>query len=130
MDVPRLEAFLEVGRLGICLGRLLLWLAWLGWPALRAAELEDGLVSGTLNVGFIQSCFLGVNRADAESAFKVLADTVGRKRGYRFSTQTQVFETAAEIEAAIKNGTVNLAIIDSWKYVAMSLALADYPAGR
>jgi phosphonate transport system substrate-binding protein len=112
---------LEVRRLATSLGPLLLLLALSGGPAARAAELEENLASATLNVGFIQSCFLGVNRTDAASAFKVLADTVGRKRGYRLSTQTLVFESFEEIEAAVKAGSVNLAIIDSWRCVGKDL---------
>ena len=105
--------------------------AWRRWlpllmvlPALiaaKAAETNDGLIPVTLNVGFIRTCFLNVNRADAEGAFKALAETVGRKRGYHTTTQTQIYDTKEEIEAAITNGTINLAIVDSWKYLSMDL---------
>ena len=87
----------------------------------HGAEPSDGLKPVTFNVGFVRSCFLNVNRADAEAAFKVLSETVGRQRGYFVTSQTQVFGTAAEIEAAVKGGAVNLAIIDSWKYLALDL---------
>ena len=85
----------------------------------EAAEPAADLKPAALHVGFIKSCFLNVNRADAESAFKVLSETVGRKRGYAVTSRTQGFDTAAEIEAAVNRGTVNLAIVDSWKYLAM-----------
>ncbi|MBI5382925.1 MAG: PhnD/SsuA/transferrin family substrate-binding protein [Opitutae bacterium] len=87
---------------------------------------EDNLLPLTLNVGFIRSCFLNVNRADAESAFKVLTESIGRKHGYRVNSRTQIFDTTAEIESAVKAGAVNLIIIDSWKYLACDLG-ADMP---
>ena len=41
----------------------------------RAAELKPSV----LRVGFTNSCFLGVNRNDAEASFKAFLATVGRQ---------------------------------------------------
>lgn len=86
-----------------------------------AAEPSASLKPVNLNVGFIRTCFLGVNRPDAEAAFKVLAESVGRRRGYQVLTQTQIFDTGPQIEAAVKEGRVNLVIVDSWKYLKLDL---------
>ena len=93
--------------------------AWM----LPAAEPPGNLTSVELiKVGFIRSSFLNVNQADAESAFQVLGKTVGNQRGYRAATETRIFETTTEIEAGVKTGTVNLAIVDAWKFVSMDSA--------
>ncbi len=101
--------------LGLSLICLLLWL-----PLARAEATERELVPTTLNVGFMRSCFLNVNHGDAQAAFKSLAEAVGRKRGYRVATQTQIFDSLEEIETAVKAGSINLAIVDSWRYLIMN----------
>ena len=106
----------------VCLNWLLRLPVLLAAVAAGAAEPADNLTPVTLNVGFVSASFQNVNRADAESAFGVLAKTVGRQRGYCVTTRTKIFETADEIEAAVKTGGVNVAIVDSWKYVSMNPA--------
>jgi len=92
-----------------------------------AADSASAMEPVSLNVGFIRTCFLNVNQAEAEAAFKVLAATVGRQRGYEVTAHTQIFETPGEIESAIKNGAINLAIVDSWKYLAMEMGASMKP---
>lgn len=94
----------------------LLWLA-----QAQAAGPGPGLTSESLSVGFSQAAFLNVNRNDAEAGLKALAETVARRLGYLVASKTQLFEEASTFEAALKNGTVNLAVIDSWKYLGMHI---------
>lgn len=100
------------------LGRAAIGWAWL---ALAVPAWANDLVPASLNVGFLRTCFVNVNHADAETAFKVLAKTVGRERGYDVSTRTQIFESPAEIEAAATSGAVNLVLADSWNYLFLKL---------
>jgi ABC-type phosphate/phosphonate transport system substrate-binding protein len=110
MRYPRIHKWLRVQRVTV------LCLALAGRAALGGA-----LEPVHLNVGFMRTCFLGVNRNDAEGAFRVLCEMVGHKRGYEVTTRTAMYDSAAEIRSAIQGGTVNLAIIDSWKYLGMDL---------
>ena len=88
----------------VCLNRLLRLPVLLAAVAAGAAEPADNQTPVTLNVGFVSASFQNVNRADAESAFEVLAKTVGHQRGYCVTTRTEIFDTAADIEAAVKTG--------------------------
>jgi ABC-type phosphate/phosphonate transport system substrate-binding protein len=90
------------------------------WPA-RAAELNRNLKPSTLNVGFTSSSFVNVNRNDAQAAFKVFLQKVGNKRGYLVNSQTRVFDADSEVEAAIKEGTIQLVIVDSWQYLSLDI---------
>jgi ABC-type phosphate/phosphonate transport system substrate-binding protein len=82
-----------------------------------AAELKSSVV----RVGFSESAFHGVNRNDAEAAFKAFLVTVGRGRGYDIQTTTQIFDDAPGFEAAIKHSRIELAIIDAWSYLSMDV---------
>jgi ABC-type phosphate/phosphonate transport system substrate-binding protein len=118
-DARSAKARVRAGGIGLACCTLLLATRLLDGDVASAADSPDAATPLALNVGFVRSCFLGVNRTDAEGAFKALAESIGRKHGYRAATQTRIFETAPEIEAAVKSGSVNLAIVDSWKYLAM-----------
>lgn len=83
----------------------------------QAAELKRGV----LNVGFTKSCFLGVNRNDAEAAFKAFLATVGRRRGYDLQSRVEIYEDSPSFEAAIKRKEIHLAIFDSWQYLSMDI---------
>ena len=104
------------GATGLGLLLALLWIV----PS-RADDQGSGLKEVYLTVGFTRAAFLNMNPSDVESAFKVLAQTVGRKRGYLITSKTRIFEDTADFEAAIKNGAVNLPIFDAWTYLAMDI---------
>lgn len=93
-------------------GAVLLALLWTGHA--RPAELKRD----TLRIGLTQSRFAGMNRNDMEASFKAFMATVGRKRGYELQPIVTVFEDNASFDAAIKNKTLNLAIIDAWHFVS------------
>ncbi len=82
-----------------------------------AAELRPSV----LRVGFTKSCFLGVNRNDAEASFKAFLATVGRQRGYDLQSRVEIFEDTPSFDAAIKRKEIQLAIVDSWQYVSMDI---------
>jgi phosphonate transport system substrate-binding protein len=92
--------------------------------AASGGEAPDGLTDVTMRIGFTQSCFVGVNQSDAEAAFKVFLLTVGRRYGYHVKSQTTVYSDDALFEKAIRERTVNLAIVDGWKYLGMKVS--DY----
>lgn len=81
------------------------------------------LIPAYLNVGFTQTVFAQTNRNDIEAAFKALAEIVGRKRGYDITVTTRFFAGPDTFGAAIRDGSVNLAVFDSLTYVV----LADSP---
>jgi phosphonate transport system substrate-binding protein len=88
-------------------------------PMISAAQPEQPLTSLALHVGFVRTFFLNVNRPDAEAAFKGMAEVIGRERGYRISTDVQIFDSASQIESAVRSSSLNLAILDSWNYVSI-----------
>ena len=88
-----------------------------------SAELKQGV----MNVGFTKSCFLGLNRNDAEASFKAFLATVGRQAGYDLQSRVHIFEDMQSFEAAIKRSEVHLAILDSWQYLSMDIRQAMDP---
>jgi ABC-type phosphate/phosphonate transport system substrate-binding protein len=74
-----------------------------------------------LEVGFTKYAFLNVNRNDAEASFKAFLQTVGRQRGYDLTAKVTVFDDAPAFEAAVKSGSIDLVIIDAWRYLAMDI---------
>ena len=60
-----------------------------------------------------------MNQTDVEAGYKVLAQTVGRRRGYLVTAKVQVFDDAAEFESLLQDETVRLIILDAWRYLGM-----------
>lgn len=118
------EALMPRKQATIALGTLLtaFWINYL-W----AADLDNGLEPQNLKVGFTKAAFLYMNTNDVEAAFKVLSETVGRRRGYLVTTKTQIFEDETSFESAINNAEVNLEIIDAWTYLKMDISGAVTP---
>jgi len=83
----------------------------------RAAELKPS----TLRVGFSKSAFQGVNRNDAEAAFKAFLVNVANRRGYDIQLTTRIFDDGQAFEAALKERRIELAVIDSWAYLDMDI---------
>lgn len=90
------------------------------FPASADGEKGD-MKAMPLEVGFTKYAFLNVNRNDVEASFKAFVQAVGRRRGYDLSARVKVFEDAPEFEAAIKSGSMELVIIDAWRYLAMDI---------
>lgn len=88
--------------------------AWAGVP-------EVDLIPASLRVGFTKNLFLDVNRNDAEASFKVLADIVGQKQGYTVQLETRVFDDVTVLEAAIKDGSILLSVVDAWQFLSMDI---------
>jgi ABC-type phosphate/phosphonate transport system substrate-binding protein len=88
------------------------------FPSASAAQ---SLQPGAVSVGFSESYFSGVNRTDAEVAFKAYLISVAREHGYSVTAQTTVFRTTTDFESAIRDGKVQVAIIPSWDFVSMDL---------
>lgn len=79
------------------------------------------LERGPLHVGFTPSTFRNVNPNDAEAAFRVFAQTVGRKQGYDLDTSTRMFESTAACEAEVKKGGLTLIVLDAMEYLGMDV---------
>jgi ABC-type phosphate/phosphonate transport system substrate-binding protein len=98
------------------------WILLLVWSGTAlGSEVGSPLKRMPLEVGFTRYAFLNVNRNDAEAAFKAFLHAVGQQRGYDVTANVRVFDGLPEFEAAVKAGTIDLAIIDSWRYLAMDI---------
>jgi phosphonate transport system substrate-binding protein len=91
------------------------------------AAQEAGLQPLALRVGFTRSSIRNVNANDATAAFRVFAQTVSRRHGYRLDVDTQVFDDPALCEAQIKKGALNVAVLDTWDYLGMDIQPAMEP---
>lgn len=87
----------------------------------RSISAQEAPLSVALHVGFTRSSFRNVNASDATAAFRVFAQTVARKRGYRLEADTQLFDSSSACEAEIQKGAINLAILDAWDYLGMDI---------
>ena len=83
-----------------------------------ADAIARDLVPVTMMIGFSSAAFLQSNRNDVEAAFKALAETIGRKRGFLVTVKTRFFSDAPAFFAAIDAGEINFAIFDSLTYVS------------
>lgn len=82
-----------------------------------ASLYADELKKQQLSVGYIQSQIHGVNRLDAEAAFKALARTLGVISGWDVDIEVASFSDAAQFSTALGDKTINLIILDSWSYL-------------
>jgi ABC-type phosphate/phosphonate transport system substrate-binding protein len=102
------------------------WLACLSGVLLGA--LPAGLPAGQeLRVAFTQHAFSGVNRADAEAAFKVFVGTMAVKRGWDVAVDVRMVDRPTDLDAAIDAGAVNLLVLDTWTYLESAAASALEP---
>ncbi len=100
--------------LGVLLVQLWIFSAW--------ADEQNGVLKPmSLEVGFTKYAFLNVNRNDAEAAFKAFLQVVGRQHGYDVTAKVRVFDDVSAFEAAVKAGSMDLVIVDSWRYLAMDI---------
>jgi phosphonate transport system substrate-binding protein len=87
----------------------------------RMAAQETNLRPVTLHVGFTRSSFRNVNAADATAALRIFAQTTALKRGWQMTADARLFESSADCANEIKNGHINLAILDTWDYLSMDI---------
>lgn len=108
--------------LDLVVALVLILAVWPGCPG-QAAQSTPAY----FGVGFSASGFINVDRNDAEAGFKAILGSVVRKRKYNLDTRLKVFDQDSAFEAAIKDGTVMLAIIDAWSYLTMDLRAVAKP---
>ena len=101
-------------------------LCWLAGPPLVPAQ-ETPRQHISLHVALTRLSFRNVNESDAKAAFRIFAQSAGRKRGYDVDAEVRLFDNPAECEAEIKKGTVQLAILDVWDYLGMDINPAMEP---
>lgn len=89
-----------------------------GWGAEAATE---PLRPVTLRIAFTPCAFLGLNRPDAEAAFRVLVDVLGRRQRLAVTSTTQVFDDETTLRAAVTANEVDLALLDSMSYLRAKL---------
>ena len=87
----------------------------------QSDEPPGTLTDVPLHIGFTKSCFAGVNQNDAQAAFKVFLLSVGRRNGYNVQSKVTIYDDDALFEKAIRERSINLVIIDSWKYLSMNV---------
>lgn len=95
-------------------------LCWLAAPCSASAQ-ESHLDRLTLHFGFTRSSFRNVNASDATTALRIFAQTAARKRGYEMVVDVRLFDKPADCAAEIKNGHINMAILDTWDYLGMDI---------
>lgn len=95
-------------------------LCWLAVTCSASAQ-QNGLTPLTLHFGFTRSSFRNVNVNDATTAFRIFAQTAARKRGYQMEVTVRLFEKPADCAAEIKNGHINMAMLDTWDYLGMDI---------
>lgn len=83
----------------------------------QATEVVGNLKPETLTIAFSQASFVGVNRNDVEAGYRVLAETVGRRRGYLVDSKTKVYGGLSEYEAILRDEAVRMVIVNSWRYL-------------
>jgi phosphonate transport system substrate-binding protein len=74
-----------------------------------------------LVVGMPRQAFTNLNEADAEAAYRAFMIAAGRKRGYDLKPELTVFDTVAELAAAVRDGSVNVATMTSWQLLDTDL---------
>ena len=105
---------------------LALW-CWSLVPLPTSAQGEASLPRLVLHVGYTRSSLRAMNVSDTAAAFRVFAQTVGRRRGYEVDPDARIFESAADCESEIKKGGINIAILDTWDYLGMDIHQAMEP---
>lgn len=75
----------------------------------------------TVRIAFTPCAFLGLNRHDAEAAFRVLVEVIGRRQRLAVTSTTQVFEDETALRAAILANQVDLALLDAMTYLRAKL---------
>lgn len=94
-------------------------LAWIGpLPTLSSAA-DGGLKEEALTVAFTETAFLGVNRNDVEAGYKVLARTLGERRGYRILSNVKAFNGAEDLDQLLLDETVRMLVVNAWVFLEM-----------
>jgi phosphonate transport system substrate-binding protein len=71
--------------------------------------------------GVAQVAFRNVNSNDAAAAYMVLLEAIGRRHGQHFKPTVQVFDDSKLFEAAIRNGSLHVSIVEAWEYLSMHI---------
>ncbi len=99
--------------------------------ALLAGRLAAGsatdLRETVMNIGLSPASFSNVNQNDAVVAWNVALERLGKQKGYKLRSITAIFEHAAEFEAALVSGKLNMAIIDTWQFLELEHHTALQP---
>lgn len=106
--IPQIRLGKQIVNIFCTVLLLTLW----GLPA-ASAELQYEKIS----VGYIKSQLQGLNRQDAEAAFKTLSRTLGVQNGYDIDVSVVSFADAREVADYFTHSTLNILIMDSWNYL-------------
>jgi len=89
------------------------------FQVISATSKATDLQKETIYIGYIRSQIYGVNRQDAEAAFKTLSRTLGVQHGYDVEVEVHSFADAHELEKYISHAPLNIVILDSWNYLEL-----------
>jgi len=101
-----------------------------GGRLLAAALLLTGLSPATraadphverFEIGLARSCFPNINVNDALAAYRVMLKSMGARLGYTISPSVTIYEDTPRFAAAIKRGTMHLAVMDAWQFLDLEL---------
>ncbi len=90
----------------------------LGGPSAYAPT-PSPLEEQSLRVAWSPHAFLNVPRNEVEAAFRALAETVGRQRGYLVRTTNTIHESSAAIDEAAGREAFDLLLVDANTYLRM-----------
>lgn len=97
-----------------------LWLLLSPW-SVPAMETNQAAAPEIFRVGMAKVCFRNVNRNDAIAAYKVFLESAGRRFGNVYTAAAEVYDDTSTFESAIQQQPMNVAVIDSWQYLAMNV---------
>ncbi len=87
--------------------------AFSSWVA-SAADASPRVKPETLRIVFHEKVFNGLNVNEATSAFRFLAQTVGRKMGYEIATDIVVPRSEPAYREALRTSEFDLVVINPW----------------
>ena len=117
-------------------GRACRWAAGLaiGWAAVGPVRAQAPAPPGAyqplpLHAAIMRSSLSGVNETDAMAALNVFVRRMGEKRGYALTPHIHVLDNAAALADYLRahpDTPIDLAILDSWDYLAFA-PIANLP---
>ncbi|HMP72890.1 MAG TPA: PhnD/SsuA/transferrin family substrate-binding protein [Kiritimatiellia bacterium] len=92
-----------------------------GWVKVAVATGEGtGLPTEHLTIGFTETAFLGLSRADVEAGYRALAKAVGERRGYNIVARMQSFQGMEDMDGILAEPSARMLALNSWVFLEMN----------
>ncbi|HVU34369.1 MAG TPA: PhnD/SsuA/transferrin family substrate-binding protein [Opitutaceae bacterium] len=89
--------------------------------AFGAAEPVPPLPESVLRLGIPRQAFADLNENDASAAYRAFVISLGRRRGYDVRPDVLIFDAIPQLETAVRDGRVNVAILGTWQLLESRL---------